>query len=89
MMDYSAAIKSIGNSMTTYRDIENAQDAWKVLTVLSESVARQLRENGFRARTVQISIRDVNLSWQERQAGHSSRGAHRRRHHRRERPADA
>ena len=68
MMDYSAAIKSIGNSMTTYRDIENAQDAWKVLTVLSESVARRLRENGFRARTVQISIRDVNLSWQERQA---------------------
>jgi DNA polymerase-4 len=67
-MDYSSAIKSVGNSMTTYRDIESPEDAWKVYVVLSESVARRLRENGFRARTVQISIRDVNLSWQERQA---------------------
>jgi len=66
-LDYVSAIKSIGNSMTTWRDIETPDDAWKVFTVLSESVAGRLRKHGFRARTVQISIRDVNLSWLERQ----------------------
>ena len=66
-MDYLSAVKSVGNSITTYRDIENMDDAWKVIMVLSDSVARRLREHAFRARTVQISIRDVNLSWFERQ----------------------
>lgn len=65
--DFTAAIKSIGNSMTTWRDIENADEAWKVFTVLSESVGCRLRENGFHSKTVQISIRDINLDWQERQ----------------------
>lgn len=61
-------IKSVGNSMTTYRDIEDYDEAWQVLLALSESVARRLRENGFFCRTVQISIRDTNLLWFERQA---------------------
>lgn len=60
-------IKSIGNSMTTYRDIENADEAWKVFTALSESVAERLRKHGLRASTVQISVRDNALSWFERQ----------------------
>ena len=66
-MGYTSPIKSIGNSMTTWRDIENAEEAWQVITALSESVARRLRENGFRCRTVQISVRDTDLIWFERQ----------------------
>jgi DNA polymerase-4 len=62
-----SVIKSIGNSMTTHRDIENEDDAWKVITVLSDSVAQRLREGGFRCRTVQLSIRDTELNWCERQ----------------------
>lgn len=67
-MDSRQPIKSIGNSMTTWRDIVNFGEAFKVITVLSESVARRLRESGFRCRTVQLSVRDTELSWFERQA---------------------
>lgn len=61
------AVKSVGNSMTTWRNIENREEAWKVITVLSEHVAERLRAQGLRARTVQISFRDSGLVWQERQ----------------------
>jgi DNA polymerase IV len=67
-MGYCHPIKSIGNSMTTYRDIENQEEAWQVILALSEGVARRLRENGFRCRTVQISVGDKNLSWFECQS---------------------
>lgn len=65
--DYSAAIKSIGNSMTTFRDVGSREEAWQVILSLTESVARRLRENGFRCRTVQFSLRDNQLRWQEAQ----------------------
>jgi DNA polymerase-4 len=56
-----APIKSIGNSTTTPRDLETDEDVKIVLFVLAESVAMRLRENGFRCRTVEISIRDNEL----------------------------
>ena len=54
--------------MFTYRDITSYEEAWQVFVALSESVARRLRENGFRCRTVQINVRDNELNWFERQA---------------------
>lgn len=66
--DHSSPIKSIGNSMTTHRDIENKDEAWQVLLALAESVCRRLRENGFRCRTVQLSGRDNELAWFECQS---------------------
>ncbi len=57
----SAPIKSIGNSTTTPRDLENNEDVKIILYVLAESVAARLRENGFRCRTVEISVRDKDL----------------------------
>lgn len=54
-------IKSIGNSTTTPRDLENDEDVKIVLYVLSESVAARLRESGFRCRTVEISVRYKEL----------------------------
>lgn len=57
----SAPVKSIGNSTTTPRDLENDEDVKIVLYVLAESVAARLRENGFRCRIVEISIRDNEL----------------------------
>lgn len=56
-----AAVKSVGNSTTTPRDLETDEDVKIILYVLSESVAARLRENGFRCRTVEISIRDNEL----------------------------
>lgn len=57
----SAPIKSIGNSTTTPRDLETDEDVKIILYVLAESVAARLRENGFRCRTVEISLRDKDL----------------------------
>lgn len=56
-----APIKSIGNSTTTFRDLETDKDIKIVIYVLAESVATRLRENGFRCRTVEISFRDTEL----------------------------
>lgn len=57
----SAPVKSIGNSTTTYRDLINDEDVKIIIYVLAESVAARLRENGFRCRVVEISIRDNEL----------------------------
>lgn len=59
--DIESQIKGIGNSSTTPRDLENNEDVKLVYYVLCESVAERLREHGFRARTVQISVRDKDL----------------------------
>ena len=57
----SAPVKSVGNSTTTLRDMETDEDVKIVLYILAESVAARLRENGFRCRTVEISVRDKEL----------------------------
>ena len=62
-----AIIKSIGNSTTTPRDLMNEQDAAIIFYMLAESVAERLRDHGFLARTVQISLRDNGLFTFERQ----------------------
>ena len=59
--DAHAPIKSIGNSTTTPRDLVNEQDVKIVLTILAESVAARLRENGFKCRVLEISVRDNEL----------------------------
>lgn len=61
MEDTHAPIKSIGNSTTTPRDLECDLDVKIVIYILAESVAARLRENGFRCRVVEISIRDSSL----------------------------
>lgn len=60
-MDDEQAVKSVGNSTTTPRDMVNNEDVKTVFTVLSESVARRLREQGVKGKTVTISVRDCNL----------------------------
>ncbi len=54
-------IKSVGNSITTPRDLQNDNDVQMIFYVLSESVAARMRDHGFRCRTVQIHIRDNTL----------------------------
>ena len=56
-----APIKSVGNSTTTHRDLLNDEDVKIIIYVLAESVAARVRENGFRCRVVEISIRDKDL----------------------------
>ena len=56
-----APIKSIGNSTTTPRDLENNRDVEIIIYVLAESVAARLRDNGFKCKTVEITVRDNEL----------------------------
>ena len=53
-----APIKSVGNSTTTPKDLVCDEDVKIVLYILAESVAARLRENGFRCRVIEISVRD-------------------------------
>ena len=59
--DYHAPIKSIGNSTTTPRDLENDLDVQIIFMALAESVAARLRKHGFKCKTVEIGIRDNGL----------------------------
>ncbi len=59
--DNHFAVKSVGNSTTTPRDLVNNDDVKSVLFVLSESVSRRMREQGLKGVTVTITVRDKNL----------------------------
>lgn len=62
-------IKSVGNSMTCYRDLVNLDDVHVMFSVLTDSVAsRVVKKNLGRAGTVSITVRDENLQTFTRQA---------------------
>ncbi len=54
-------VKSIGNGITTPRDLVNDEDIYLTISMLSESVSARLREHGFRARTAALCVRDTGL----------------------------
>jgi DNA polymerase IV len=60
-------IKSVGNSITGAHDLHTPDDIKAVAIMLTESVASRLRDAGFAARTVQVSLRDYHLYNFERQ----------------------
>jgi len=66
-MGEESLIKSIGNSTTTPRNLENDDDVLLTVYVLAESVAARMREHGFKCKTVQIYIRDNELVAFEKQ----------------------
>lgn len=65
--DAPEIIKSIGNSTTPPRDIASENDVRLILNVLSDSVARRLREHSFMCGVVQLHIRDTFLCSFDRQ----------------------
>ncbi len=68
----SRNIKSIGNSVTAPRDLTDFEDIKMTLMVLSDSVARRLREHGMLCRNISVWVRDANLSSFTRQASLSN-----------------
>lgn len=57
------AIKSIGNSLTVYRDLTDDEDVEPVIWLLSDSVCARMREAGLdKARTVCVYARDNKLN---------------------------
>ncbi len=65
--DATEIIKSIGNSVTCYRDLNSDKDLNVVMWVLAESVASRLRDQGLKAKGVAISLRDNELNCFSRQ----------------------
>lgn len=59
--DSHSLVKSIGNSTTTFRDLKNRTDVKMIVTILAESVAARLREQGLKGQVISIHIKDNNL----------------------------
>jgi DNA polymerase-4 len=66
-MNDNTEVKSIGNSTTTPRDMKSFEDVKIVMYVLCDSVCRRMREQGFMAKTIGISVRDNELNCFTRQ----------------------
>ena len=54
-------VKSVGNSITTAKNMENLEDARIVLFVLAESIASRLRQKGLKGKTIAVSYRTSKL----------------------------
>ena len=59
--DSVLAVKSIGNSTTTIRDLKTEEDVKMILFVLAESVGRRMREQRFKGRELSVSVRNNEL----------------------------
>ena len=62
------AIKSIGNSLTVYRDLVDDADIEPVIYLLADSISARMREAGLsKARTVHVYVRANNLIGYQKQ----------------------
>ena len=59
--DHIPAIKSVGNSATTPRDLENEDDVKLMLLLLAESICSRMRELVSRCTVVELYVRDTEL----------------------------
>lgn len=59
--------KSVGNSVTLPKDLENMEEVKRMIHLLSDKVAWRLRNGGFACKTVCISVRDTSLVTTEKQ----------------------
>lgn len=61
-------VKSVGNSLTVYRDLKDEEDVRMVLCLLADSVASRMREAGLRkAGTVHVYARASDLAAYQKQ----------------------
>lgn len=61
--DESDEIKSVGNSLTYYKDVISIDDIMALLLLLSESVVARMKKYGFcKARNLVVTVKDNNLS---------------------------
>ncbi len=66
-LEESIPIKTIGNSTTPPRDLMSFEDAKIIMYILSESVAKRLRQHSLMCTGVQIHLRTTGLLTYERQ----------------------
>ena len=58
-------VKSISHGITTVRDLENDDEVWKTMLMLTQEIAWKLRSKNLRAGGISVSIRDNTLMWQQ------------------------
>ena len=63
----ASVIKSVGNSMTTVRDIKSEKDAEIVFNILAESVGARLREHRLKGSNIAIYVKYATLDVFSRQ----------------------
>ena len=69
LLDYTAPAKSVGHGITCVADLENMDEARKVIFALSLDIGYKLRYMNLRATGVQLYVRNSELSfcsWQKR-----------------------
>lgn len=73
--DFVSPVKSIGHGITCNADLENEEEAWKVMLELSQDIGHRLRVHNLVATGVQISVRSGDLSSRQYQCRmeHTSR----------------
>ena len=66
--DVRSVAKSIGNSLTDYKDLTNFEEVKTLILLLAESVAARLRASGLgKAGTVKLSVTDNQLCYYQKQ----------------------
>jgi len=65
--DQKTTAKSVGNGTTMPRNLVTIADVGQVLYMLSDEVAWRMRKKGVKGKTINLSIRDTNLTWQSAQ----------------------
>lgn len=60
-------IKTVGNGITTCKDMKTREDVVLVYTILCESIATRLKEQGLKGDVIKISLRDTDLRYFSRQ----------------------
>ena len=66
--DYAAPVKSVGHGTTCVRDLQSAEEVWRVLYELAQDVGHRLRVHEIAARSVQLTVRNNELDWYQWQA---------------------
>ena len=60
-------VKSVGHGITTYEDLVDGNDVWKVFLELSQDIGHRLRKYDLKAKGVQITVRCSDLHFMQLQ----------------------
>lgn len=70
--EYQATIKGVSNSYTTAKDLITNDQVKMLFYMLSENIGERLRSHNLKGKTIQVSIKDTDLIYIERQGKLSS-----------------
>lgn len=65
--DFKSIPKSVSNSITTIRNLENLTDVKVVLALLCQNIAKRLKKHNLKANVISVCARSDKLEWEGRQ----------------------